>query len=31
VGEPQGTAEKVWHLLSKGKELFRKLGSGKKE
>nr|XP_045014098.1 peripheral-type benzodiazepine receptor-associated protein 1 isoform X4 [Jaculus jaculus] len=31
LGEPQGTAEKVRGLLSKGKELLRKLGSGKKE
>ncbi|XP_077898434.1 peripheral-type benzodiazepine receptor-associated protein 1 isoform X9 [Ictidomys tridecemlineatus] len=31
LGEPQGTIEKVWGLLSKGKQLLRKLGSGKKE
>ncbi|KFO35013.1 Peripheral-type benzodiazepine receptor-associated protein 1 [Fukomys damarensis] len=30
-GEPQGTVEKVWGLLCKGKQLLRKLGSGKKE
>ncbi|XP_070339019.1 peripheral-type benzodiazepine receptor-associated protein 1 isoform X3 [Equus asinus] len=31
LGGPQGTREKVRGLLSKGKQLFRKLGSGKKE
>ncbi|XP_019271188.2 peripheral-type benzodiazepine receptor-associated protein 1 isoform X8 [Panthera pardus] len=31
LGGPQGTSEKVWGLLSKGKQLLRKLGSGKKE
>lgn len=31
LGEPQGTIEKVRGLLSKGKQLLRKLGSGKKE
>ncbi|XP_013374723.1 PREDICTED: peripheral-type benzodiazepine receptor-associated protein 1 isoform X3 [Chinchilla lanigera] len=31
LGEPQGTVEKVRGLLSKGKQLLRKLGSGKKE
>ncbi|KAM4844213.1 peripheral-type benzodiazepine receptor-associated protein 1 [Thomomys bottae] len=29
LGEPQGTAEKVRGLLSKGKQLLRKLSSGK--
>lgn len=28
---PQGPSRKVWVLLSKGKQLLRKLGSGKKE
>ncbi|XP_032176956.1 peripheral-type benzodiazepine receptor-associated protein 1 isoform X10 [Mustela erminea] len=31
LGGAQGTSEKVWGLLSKGKQLLRKLGSGKKE
>ncbi|MBZ3889443.1 Peripheral-type benzodiazepine receptor-associated protein 1 [Sciurus carolinensis] len=31
LGEPQGTIEKVRGLLSRGKQLLRKLGSGKKE
>ncbi|XP_058416561.1 LOW QUALITY PROTEIN: peripheral-type benzodiazepine receptor-associated protein 1 [Diceros bicornis minor] len=31
LGGPQGTREKVRSLLSKGKQLLRKLGSGKKE
>ncbi|KAM9598067.1 peripheral-type benzodiazepine receptor-associated protein 1 [Trichechus inunguis] len=31
LGEPQGTSEKMWGLLSKGKQILRKLGSGKKE
>lgn len=31
LGEPQGTVEKVRGLLSKGKELLKKLSSGKKE
>ncbi|XP_057572631.1 peripheral-type benzodiazepine receptor-associated protein 1 isoform X2 [Hippopotamus amphibius kiboko] len=30
-GVPQGPSKKVWALLSKGKQLLRKLGSGKKE
>ncbi|XP_067573310.1 peripheral-type benzodiazepine receptor-associated protein 1 isoform X6 [Pseudorca crassidens] len=30
-GAPQGPSKKVWGLLSKGKQLLRKLGSGKKE
>ncbi|XP_066876762.1 peripheral-type benzodiazepine receptor-associated protein 1 isoform X4 [Kogia breviceps] len=30
-GVPQGPSKKVWGLLSKGKQLLRKLGSGKKE
>ncbi|XP_013004928.2 peripheral-type benzodiazepine receptor-associated protein 1 isoform X3 [Cavia porcellus] len=29
LGEPQGTAKKLWGLLSKGKQLLRKLASGK--
>ncbi|XP_032727855.1 peripheral-type benzodiazepine receptor-associated protein 1 isoform X8 [Lontra canadensis] len=31
LGGAQGTSEKVWGLLSKGKQLLRKLGSGKTE
>ncbi|XP_038533012.1 peripheral-type benzodiazepine receptor-associated protein 1 isoform X6 [Canis lupus familiaris] len=31
LGGSQGTRDKVWGLLSKGKQLLRKLGSGKKE
>ncbi|XP_036735566.2 peripheral-type benzodiazepine receptor-associated protein 1 isoform X1 [Manis pentadactyla] len=31
LGGPQGTGKKVWGFLSKGKQLLRKLGSGKKE
>ncbi|XP_074176971.1 peripheral-type benzodiazepine receptor-associated protein 1 isoform X2 [Rhinolophus sinicus] len=31
LGGPQGTGEKVRGLFSKGKQLLRKLGSGKKE
>ncbi|KAM8813008.1 peripheral-type benzodiazepine receptor-associated protein 1 [Rhynchonycteris naso] len=31
LGGPQGTSEKVRGLLSKGKQLLRKLGSGKKD
>ncbi|XP_029783168.1 peripheral-type benzodiazepine receptor-associated protein 1 isoform X5 [Suricata suricatta] len=31
LGGLQGTSEKVWGLLAKGKQLLRKLGSGKKE
>ncbi|XP_036925747.1 peripheral-type benzodiazepine receptor-associated protein 1 isoform X3 [Sturnira hondurensis] len=31
LGEPQGMSEKVRGLFSKGKQLLRKLGSGKKE
>ncbi|ELW61582.1 Peripheral-type benzodiazepine receptor-associated protein 1 [Tupaia chinensis] len=31
LGEPQGTREKMWSLFFKGKQLLRKLGSGKKE
>ncbi|XP_070334628.1 peripheral-type benzodiazepine receptor-associated protein 1 isoform X3 [Odocoileus virginianus] len=31
LGLPQGPSRKVWVLLSKGKQLLRKLGSGKKE
>ncbi|XP_045381623.1 peripheral-type benzodiazepine receptor-associated protein 1 isoform X1 [Lemur catta] len=31
LGQPQRTSEKVQGLLSKGKQLLRKLGSGKKE
>ncbi|XP_037849278.2 peripheral-type benzodiazepine receptor-associated protein 1 isoform X13 [Chlorocebus sabaeus] len=30
-GEPQGRSEKVWGFFSKGKQLLRRLGSGKKE
>ncbi|XP_007176192.2 peripheral-type benzodiazepine receptor-associated protein 1 isoform X6 [Balaenoptera acutorostrata] len=30
-GVPQGPSKKVWGLLSKGRQLLRKLGSGKKE
>ncbi|XP_022408312.1 peripheral-type benzodiazepine receptor-associated protein 1 isoform X1 [Delphinapterus leucas] len=30
-GAPQGPSKKVWGLLCKGKQLLRKLGSGKKE
>uniref|UniRef100_A0A8I5MY43 TSPO associated protein 1 n=1 Tax=Papio anubis TaxID=9555 RepID=A0A8I5MY43_PAPAN len=29
--EPQGRSEKVWGFFSKGKQLLRRLGSGKKE
>nr|XP_031323923.1 peripheral-type benzodiazepine receptor-associated protein 1 isoform X7 [Camelus dromedarius] len=31
LGVPLGPSKKVWGLLSKGKQLLRKLGSGKKE
>ncbi|XP_072603675.1 peripheral-type benzodiazepine receptor-associated protein 1 isoform X3 [Vulpes vulpes] len=31
LGGSQGMRDKVWGLLSKGKQLLRKLGSGKKE